>query len=51
MIDTNTERRLWVMNDQGLYNWWKSTGLSMSEFIKQNKAEINAAIKRALGEK
>lgn len=51
MINTNEERRLWVMNDEGLYRWWKSTGLSMSEFIKQNKAEINAAIKRALGEK
>ncbi len=50
MIDTNRERELWIQNDEGLYKWWKSSGQSMRDFIQDNKEEINAAIKRALGE-
>ena len=46
MIDTNKERKLWVQNNEGLYNWWKSSGLSLDKFVKENKDEINAAIKR-----
>jgi hypothetical protein len=40
----NTEREQWIDNDEGLYDWWKSSGLSKREFIKQNRAEIDAAI-------
>ena len=43
------ERRLWVLNDEGLYLWWKSTGLGLYRFIRENRAEITAAIDGALG--
>ena len=45
------ERRLWVSNDEGLYNWYQSEarrgdGGGMKAFIKRNRAEIDAAIRR-----
>ena len=40
----NTERSQWIDNDEGLYNWWKSSRLSKRVFISQNRAEIDAAI-------
>lgn len=42
----NTYREQWIDNDEGLYNWWKSTRLSKAKFIKENRAEIDAAIER-----
>lgn len=42
------ERELWVMNDEGLYRWWRSSGLSKQKFIRENRAEIDAAISRAV---
>lgn len=42
------EREQWVMTDEGLYNWWKSSRLSMREFIRENRAELTAAINKAL---
>jgi hypothetical protein len=44
----NDERELWIRNDAGMYSWWQSTRLSMSAFIRENRAEIDAAIKRVL---
>lgn len=43
------ERSMWIDNDEGLYNWWRSSRLSKSAFIRENKAELDAAILRALG--
>ena len=40
----NSEREQWIANDEGLYNWKRQSRLSMREFIKQNRAEIDAAI-------
>lgn len=40
----NTERSQWIDNDEGLYNWRKSSRLSKRVFISQNRAEIDAAI-------
>ena len=56
----NTERSQWIDNDEGLYNWWKSskkpiisrwtgkiTGyktMSKREFIAENRAEIDDLI-------
>ena len=40
----NTEREQWIDNDEGLYDWWKSSRVSKREFIRQNRAEIDAAI-------
>lgn len=34
----------WIDNDEGLYDWWKSSKLSKRAFIKQNRSEIKAAI-------
>lgn len=42
----NTEREQWIDNDEGLYDWWRSSRLSKREFIKQNRAEIDQAIER-----
>lgn len=44
----NSEREQWIDNDEGLYNWWRSSRLSKREFIKQNRDEIDAAINRVL---
>lgn len=43
------ERELWILNDEGLYNWWKSTRLPMTTFIRENRREIGEAILRVLG--
>ena len=45
----NADREQWIDNDEGLYSWWKSSRLSKREFIKQNKAEIDAAIENVIG--
>lgn len=47
-MDDN-ERRLWVMNDEGLYRWWKSSRKGIYEFIKENRAELTRIINKALG--
>jgi len=48
----NSEREDWVMNDEGLYDWWKSSKMSLRKFIKENRKEIDEAIRRVTdGEK
>jgi hypothetical protein len=42
---TGASREDWINNDEGLYDWWQSSGLSMRKFIEQNKDEIDAAIR------
>lgn len=39
------DRQQWVDNDEGLYRWWRSTGLSRREFIRQNRSEIDKAVR------
>jgi len=34
----------WVDNDEGLYNWWKSSKMSKRAFIKENRAELERCI-------
>ena len=34
----------WVDNDEGLYDWWRSSGQSKQDFIRANHAEIVTAI-------
>ncbi len=34
----------WVDNDEGLYDWWRSSGQSKRDFIYQNHAELVTAI-------
>lgn len=44
----DTERELWVINDEGLYNWWRSSGVGKRRFLREYRAEIDAAINRML---
>ena len=44
----NTDREQWIDNDEGLYNWWRSSHLSKREFIRQNRQEIDQAINNVL---
>jgi hypothetical protein len=43
------ERRKWVMNDEGLYNWYRSSRMGLYEFVKQNREELTKIINKALG--
>ena len=47
----NSEREMWIQNDEGLYRWWKSTRLSMRKFIQEYKVEIDTAIDSVLNPK
>jgi hypothetical protein len=38
------ERRIWILNDEGLYNWQRSSKLGMRQFIRQNRAESDQYI-------
>ena len=38
------KRRLWVLNDEGLYNWWQSENIGITRFIRQNRAKIDEVI-------
>lgn len=42
------EREQWIQNDEGLYNWWKSTRQAVSKFIKENREELDRLIMAAL---
>jgi hypothetical protein len=43
------ERELWVLNDEGLYRWWRSAHMGMRRFIREHRDELDACIRRALG--
>jgi len=43
------ERRQWIDNDEGLYDWYRSSRLSMREFIKLNRAGIDEVIGKVTG--
>lgn len=43
------ERRQWVSNDEGLYDWYRSSRLPMREFIKLNRAGLDEVIARVTG--
>lgn len=45
---SNADREQWIDNDEGLYLWWQSSRQSKRTFIRENRAEIDAAIKRVL---
>lgn len=42
------ERRLWVLNDEGLYNWFKSERIGLYEFIKRNRIELTRIIEQVV---
>ena len=41
----NTERSAWIDNDEGLYNWFHSSGKSKAVFSKENRQAIDEAIR------
>lgn len=38
------DREQWVANDEGLYDLWRSSGLSEEEFVRQNRELIDEVI-------
>jgi hypothetical protein len=40
----DAERAEWIDNDEGLLDWWRSSHQSKRDFIRENRAEIDAAI-------
>lgn len=38
----------WIDNDEGLYNWWKSSRQSKRAFIRDNRADLESCILRVL---
>jgi hypothetical protein len=42
------ERRIWVLNDEGLYLWHRASRQHLRQFIRDNRTEIDAAIDRVL---
>lgn len=42
------ERHLWILNDESLYNWYRSSRQSMRAFIRENRDEIDSAIRKTL---
>lgn len=48
---TIAEIEQWVDNDEGLYRWWKSERGSKRDFIRRNRAEIEAAINNVTSNK
>lgn len=45
----NQERELWIHNDEYLYKWWNDSNQSMSQFIKENREEIDKYIFDVVG--
>lgn len=41
---SNTDISQWIDNDEGLYNWWRSSRQSKTRFIKENRQELVSAI-------
>ena len=45
------DREQWIANDEGLYNWQRSSRQSMRNFIRENRAELDKAIHSRLDKK
>jgi hypothetical protein len=45
----DSDREQWVMNDEGLYRWWRSTRQNISTFVRANRAELTRLINKAMG--
>lgn len=45
------ERRLWVLNEESLYNMQRTSRRPMRAFIRENRETIDATIRAALAPK
>lgn len=45
------ERRLWVLNDEGLYNWYIRSHKGLYTFVRENREELTEIIDRAMNVK
>jgi hypothetical protein len=43
-----SERTQWVLNDEGLYDWWQEEGGSVQSFVRRNRVELDLLITRTL---
>lgn len=43
---TRDERRLWVLNDEGLYLWWQRSRCPLDKFMKDNRVQLDELIDR-----
>lgn len=41
------ERRLWILNDEGLYNLWQRSGKSLDDFI-DGEAKVVDEVQKAV---
>lgn len=44
----DSEREQWIINDEGLYNWQRRSGMGMTRFIRENREEIDKTINGVL---
>jgi hypothetical protein len=44
----DTDREQWIDNDEGLYDWWRSSQLDKRTFIRANRTGIDAVIAAVL---
>lgn len=51
LIMNDQDRSQWIDNDEGLYCWWKSSGLSKAKFINENRKAITEAIENVTSNK
>jgi hypothetical protein len=45
----DTEREQWIDNDEGLYDWWRTSRLGKRAFIRANRAAIDEVIRNVTG--
>ena len=38
------DRAQWIDNDEGLYNWWRSSRMPKAKFIRENRDELTRCI-------
>ena len=41
----DTDRAQWIDNDEGLYDWWRSSRMGKRAFIREHRAEIDQVIR------
>jgi hypothetical protein len=44
----DNDRAQWIDNDEGLYDWWRASGQSKRQFIRENRAELTRCIQAVL---